>query len=211
METATAADLEKENSSSKRKNGNGHGPTRPPSRATTPVNGINHYVPGGSGSRSAAVVTPAVRPGSAMAGGTSNKRPKLGTGDSGGGRTVLGSSNRRNNIPGNRAASPSKVKTPGRSLPRSAQIHMPVPKSGTQRAALGHGKAPSIMSMSTSTSSKNFPGRGVVGAGGKKGRRESFKPRPSVDVDDWQQLTAQGKWGGYGSVKEEDEDDGLKV
>jgi protein regulator of cytokinesis 1 len=167
------------------------------------------------------VVTPAVRSGSVMR-ESSNKRQRV---DASGGRNVLGSSQRVNigaGAGGHRVVSPTKTaKTPGtgRSLPRPATaIGMVVPKPGTQHHALGHGRVPSASSTrvfsSSTTSSRGYNVKGMgAGASAKKAaraRRESFKPRPSVD--DWEQqlqLQQSSRWGGYGgSVKEEDEDDG---
>lgn len=217
METVSAADQENRRKNVPR-------PGAAPQRATTPINSVNHYMPGsgsygvGSGK---GVVTPAVRPGSAM-GGTSNKRPRLGDQASGGqGRTILGA--HRGNTNGNiqRQASPSKIamptKTPGSSLPRpvtaSLSIHMPIPKPGTQHHALGHGRVPSGMGASsgygqrtTSSTSSRAYGVGEAMANKKqaRARRESFKPRPSVD--DWEHGHG-GRWGGFAgaTVKEEDE------
>jgi protein regulator of cytokinesis 1 len=162
------------------------------------------------------VVTPAVRPGSAM-GGTSNKRQKVA--DGAGGRTVLGSHRGNKNGNGHRVVSPTKAstKTPGRSLPRAAlrsvSMHMPIPKLGTQHHALGHGRVPSGMplgmstrNLSSSTTSRGYGAKTPVDSKkARSGKRESFKPRPSVD--DWQQHGHGGRWGGYAgpSVKEEDE------
>ena len=217
METASATDQE----NVKRKNAPAPNsrPGSVPPRSTTPVNSINHYVPGSNGyGVGKGVVTPAVRPGSAM-GGASNKRQKLG--ENTGGRNMLGSSQRGNTNTNTssrqRLASPTKVaktKTPGLSVPRP----MAVPKPGTRHHALGHGRVPSagrVTSGTLGSSSRSFSsgthanarGGYGVGAGVKKAgraRRESFKPRPSVD--DWEHGHA-GRWGGYAgpSVKEEDE------
>lgn len=214
-ETASAADQE-----NRKKNVPRAGSVPP--RSTTPVNSSNHYVPGSGPygvSSGKGVVTPAVRSGSAM-GGTSNKRPRLGDAPSGGqGRAVLGA--HRSNTNGHRVASPSKIsgptKTPGSSLPRpvtvSLSMHMPIPKPGTQHHALGHGRVPSGMEVSTGYGQRNFSSAGSRGYGvaatvqSKKvsrARRESFKPRPSVD--DWEHGHGS-KWGGFAgaSVKEEEE------
>jgi len=222
METASANDQE-----NKRKNAPRPGSVPP--RSTTPVNSANQYGSGsnsyGVGSGRGGTVTPAVRPRSAT-GGTSNKRPRLGEASGGRSRTVLGT-HRDGNTNGNthRTASPTKItgptKTPGRSLPRSTKTalstHMPIPKPGTQHHALGHGRLPSGMSAfgtstrnlsSSTTSRKHGVGVGAAAAGKKAGRarRESFKPRPSVD--DWEHGHG-GRWGGYAgpSVKEEDDEE----
>lgn len=203
METASAADQE-----NKRKNVPRAGSAPP--RATTPVNSSNHYVPGsGKG-----VVTPAIRPGPAMGSG-SNKRPRLGDAASGGqGRTVLGAHRGNTNGGIHRNISPSKIpgssKTPGTSIPRTVSMHMPMPKPGTQHHALGHGRVPSSMTMSARSVSASASSRaftGSVNAASKKvgrAKRESFKPRPSVD--DWDHAHGS-RWGGLpgSSLKEEDE------
>lgn len=122
------------------------------------------------------------------------------------------------------------------SLPRPVPIAMPVPKPGTQHHALGHGRVPSAQQLSSShtyqshqpavraasstymsTSTSSY-GRGY-GAGSSaaaavakkasRARRESFKPRPSVD-EDWAAGIGLGdggrRWAGLaGTVKEEDE------
>lgn len=213
METASAADQE-----NKKKPGSRAGSVPP--RATTPVNSSNHYVPG-SGSYAVGsgkgVVTPAVRPGSAM-GGNSNKRARLGEAPSGGkGRTVLGV--QRGNTNGQDHHHPSKpsgpTKTPGSSLPRprpittSVSMTMSIPKPGTQHHALGHGRIPSGMagysqrSFSSSTARPHVVSAALASKKAGRARRESFKPRPSVD--DWDHAHA-GRYGGFaGAVKEEEE------
>jgi Ase1/PRC1/MAP65 family protein len=209
METASASDQENQRKNAPR-------PGSVPPRSTTPVNSSNHYVPGSNsyGVSGRGVVTPAVRPGSAM-GGTSNKRQRVADGQGGQGRNVLGSHRGGN---GHRVVSPTKAsnKTPGRSVSRTASksmsTHMPVPKPGTQHHALGHGRVPSgiplgmsARNLSSSTTSRGYSGRAPVDSKkAAKMRRESFKPRPSVD--DWQHGHG-GHWGGYAgpSVKEEDE------
>lgn len=216
MEAASASDQE-----NKRKNIPRPGSVPP--RSTTPVNSINHYVPGSNSygvGPGKGVVTPAVRPRSAT-GGTSNKRPRLGDASGGQGRTILGSHRGNMNGNGNRVVSPTKttghMKTPGSTLrqPGTAPLamRMPIPKPGTQHHALGHGRVPSGMALGNSTrnfsSSTTTRGYKVTAAAVSKkaarARRESFKPRPSVD--DWDQGRG-GRWGGYAgpNVKEEDEE-----
>ncbi|KAH8103389.1 microtubule associated protein-domain-containing protein [Cristinia sonorae] len=177
-------------------------------------------------------VTPAVRPGSSMSrSGTANKRPKLGESTSSHNNAVPPVPPVRSSSRGasGRAASPSKI--PGRTvstssgLPRPAQtyIAMPVPKHPS--AVLGHGRAPSSNQRANSyhpypqtqrsTSASSQPRvHGAVSLGMSAGavrkasraRRESFKPRPSVD-EVWTS-TAGGRYPGFsgGVVTEENED-----
>ncbi|KZP14853.1 hypothetical protein FIBSPDRAFT_833637 [Athelia psychrophila] len=211
-ETSTATEQE-----NKRKQGSRAGSAPP--RATTPVNSSNHYVPGSSTGGGKGVVTPAVRAGSAMREG-SIKRQKLGDSTTSGGpaRTVLGT--HRGNTNAGRNVSPSKV--PGsrsvsaKSLQRpvAVSMHMPVPRPGTQHHALGHGRVPSGLPMSRSVSAgarafsgsvRAFSGSAaVVSKKLVRTKRESFKPRPSVD--DWDQVHGARRGGLAGrSVKEEEE------
>jgi len=135
-----------------------------------------------------------------------------------------------------RAASPTKIpsKTPnasgGSSLPRPAAISMIMPKPGTQHHALGHGRVPSsvvygsasgggsypagVRSNTSSQSYGRFPSSGYAKKGEESGmkkatraRRESFKPRPSVDAMDLGMSVGVGgtRWGGGFTVREEDE------
>ncbi|KAH9896871.1 microtubule associated protein-domain-containing protein [Cubamyces lactineus] len=137
---------------------------------------------------------------------------------------------------------PGKTPVGGSSLPRPVPIAMPVPKPGTAHHALGHGRVPSAQQLSSgrsynstqagtraasymSTSSSSSYGRGY-GAGGaaavnaavvakkaSRARRESFRPRPSVD-EDWAVGVGLGdaagarRWAGFAgtAVKEEDEE-----
>ena len=137
---------------------------------------------------------------------------------------------------------PGKTPVGGSSLPRPVPIAMPVPKPGTAHHALGHGRVPSAQQpssgrsynqvgaraasyMSTSTSSSSSYGRGygagsvaavnaaVVAKKASRARRESFRPRPSVD-EDWAIGVGLGdvaggrRWAGFAgtAVKEEDEE-----
>ncbi|KAI8970590.1 microtubule associated protein-domain-containing protein [Trametes punicea] len=136
---------------------------------------------------------------------------------------------------------PGKTPIGGSSLPRPVPIAMPVPKPGTAHHALGHGRVPSAQHLSTSHSydshqpgaratsymSTSIPssyGRGyglgssaavnaaAVAKKATRARRESFKPRPSVD-ENWASgvaiLDAGGRrWAGLpgSAVKEEDEE-----
>ncbi|KAJ7596024.1 microtubule associated protein [Mycena floridula] len=190
-----------------------------PPRATTPVN--HGYAP------MKGVVTPAVRPASTFSNAHSapNKRMKVEAPIPT--RAPLGAHRASNAA---RPASPPKIK-PLRSggpssLPRP--IAIPMPKPGTQHHALGHGRVPSsgvvhgangfaasgirsASSVATLNSSVGYShGKYVSGDHGvarkaSRARRESFKPRPSIDPAD---IPLGGmRWGGLAvSVKEEDED-----
>ncbi|TFY62235.1 hypothetical protein EVJ58_g3992 [Rhodofomes roseus] len=148
-----------------------------------------------------------------------------------GGPVYLGSSKG----PGaHRPGSPSKIpsKTPSTSiptssLPRPVPLAMPVPKPGTVHHALGHGRVPSAqaahsgysyqashsqMRSTSSTSTTSYRTYGapalnssVLAKKASRARRESFRPRPSVD-NDW--AVGGGRWAGFAgaAVKEEDED-----
>ncbi len=139
----------------------------------------------------------------------------------------------------NRAASPSKIPGPGKtssamagsSLPRPVPLAMPVPKPGTVHHALGHGRVPSAQQLGSSHSYHPYPnsravsyasyGNGKYGAPvhtsaaaiakkASRARRESFKPRPSVD-ENWSTDIGPGgqrRWAGFPgvAVKEEDEE-----
>ncbi|KAI0360677.1 hypothetical protein OH77DRAFT_1470873 [Trametes cingulata] len=133
---------------------------------------------------------------------------------------------------------PGKTPVGASSLPRPVPIAMPVPKPGTAHHALGHGRVPSAqqlssshaysshqpaaraapyMSTSTSSYSRSYgAGSGAavhaaaVAKKASRARRESFKPRPSVD-EDWAAGVGLGdgarRWAGLAgaAVKEEDE------
>ncbi|OSD08019.1 hypothetical protein PYCCODRAFT_1381285 [Trametes coccinea BRFM310] len=136
---------------------------------------------------------------------------------------------------------PGKTPVGGSSLPRPVPIAMPVPKPGTAHHALGHGRVPSAQQLSSSNSfnrhqpgtravsymstSTSSYGRGygsvssaaataaAVAKKATRARRESFKPRPSVD-EDWALGAGLGdaaggrRWAGFAgsAVKEEDEE-----
>ena len=123
------------------------------------------------------------------------------------------------------------------SLPRPVPLAMPVPKPGTVHHALGHGRVPSAQqlgsshsyhpyasnpssravsysSSSTTYTSGRYGTQASAAAVAKKAsraRRESFKPRPSMD-ENWAADVgpggAQRRWAGFAgvSVKEEDEE-----
>lgn len=176
------------------------------------------------------VVTPAVRPGSSMSRSTS-KRARLGESTSSHNNVPPMPSGTR--IPSQRPASPSKIpgKTPTTSsLPRPVPLAMPVPKPGTQHHVLGHGRVPTSQLNHHSHSYHPYPQTqrstsaggvrvygaiAVVGTGGTAGaarkasrvRRESFKPRPSID-EAWTDAGGGKRWPGFagGAVREEDED-----
>ncbi|KAF9042768.1 hypothetical protein BDZ89DRAFT_1009085 [Hymenopellis radicata] len=190
--------------------------TSVPPRSTTPV--TRSYAPTNSG-----VVVPAVRPAGSSVHSGPNKRLKLNQSTD---RAPLGFSRSHNE----RAVSPSKI--PGSrskqnatsSLPRP--IAMPVPKPGTQHHALGHGRMPSsgvlhgsvngygasgIRSASAMgyMAERVMAGRVVSGSAlvakkASRARRESFKPRSSMEAD--ANLGVSTRWAGLAaSVQEEDE------
>jgi protein regulator of cytokinesis 1 len=126
----------------------------------------------------------------------------------------------------------------GSSLPRPAALAMVMPKAGTQHHALGHGRIPSTViygagvtgvnayssgtRSTSSTSTAPGYGRALSGAYSKsnavsgshqlkkatRARRESFKPRPSMDSTLDLAVSvgvSGGRWGGGYTVREEDE------
>jgi len=197
-----------------------------PPRATTPVNSVHAYVPGTKtgvvtpavrhGSASQSVPNKRQRLGEPLAG-----HQRHGSGGSYG-RAPLGSY-RGGNVGGGRGISPSKNsgKTPHAeqsSLPRPATLStMPVPKPGTQHHALGHGRVPSTAytgytagqrsasstaGLTSSTYGVRYAsgGSGYAAAGvvkkATRARRESFKPRPSMDDREVGPGVHGGRWGG---------------
>ena len=127
-----------------------------------------------------------------------------------------------------RPGSPSKIPSKSSSsssslssLPRPVPLAMPVPKPGTAHHALGHGRVPSAQAQAqygqVRAASASYRGPGsyasqqqqqlsasVLAKKASRARRESFKPRPSVD-NDW--VLGGGRYAGFaGAVKEEDED-----
>lgn len=206
-----------------------------PPRATTPVNSTKGYVPGvktgvvtpavRTSSQMACQSVPNKRQrlGDSSSSGvtpvySSSARAPLGT-------------HRGENVAGGiaRAASPTKIptKTPT-SGPRSATLAMVVPKPGTQHHSLGHGRVPSTVIYGAGVTGVNsyrsassgggygrVPSTGYTKGAGQAGvmkkatraRRESFKPRPSMDnMDLGVSIGASGgPWSGGYTVKEEDE------
>jgi Ase1/PRC1/MAP65 family protein len=197
-----------------------------PPRARTPSNGHS----GGKG-----VVTPAVRSASTMLGSQSvpsNKRPRLGDStatysNAGGARVhTRPASPSRIVVPVTVAA--SKTPAPNSGLPRLVSAS----RTETQQYALGHGRVPSAQAgrgyaaPSRAASATSFRTRGSsgssntlsrsVGAGqapqgitrkASRARRESFRPRPSMEGP-WTGGGANGRYGGFAgalAVKEEDE------
>jgi protein regulator of cytokinesis 1 len=154
---------------------------------------------------------------------------------SGGARAPLGAHRGLNSGSGGipRSASPTKIpsKLPtsgGSSLPRPAALAMVLPKPGTQHHALGHGRMPSSVIYSAgvgtvpsaygraASAGYRAPSAGATYGAQKaaavvkatRARRESFKPRPSIDAVDHAghgHGSGAGRWGGGFTVKEEDE------
>ena len=200
-EALDAADQEKEN----RRRPTGRAGSVP-ARATTPT-GHSGYVPGAR----SGVVTPAVRSSSSLGAGSSSvpsKRQRIGENGASlgttpaytGGRAPLGAHRGMNSGSGGppRSASPTKIPSKSASGPRTAALAMVLPKPGTQYHALGHGRIPgsvvygagvagvhgaSTYGRSTSAGYRAASG-GATAAAGKASRakRESFKPRPSMDA-----------------------------
>ncbi|KAG6890033.1 hypothetical protein C0995_012490 [Termitomyces sp. Mi166 len=200
-----------------------------PARAATPVNSVP---PPKTRSRSVSRSVPNKRqklepvPIGPARQGNDGKGQGLGSGSN---RPPLGSYRGGNAATGARAVSPSKIpgRTPsGSSLLRPTPIAMPIPKPGTQHHALGHGRAPtSATRMGSKVVSSAGMTSGVYGArytsaGARYGaqvvakkatraRRESFRPRPSIDGDIGVSIglgSHGGRWPGLaGSVREEDE------
>jgi protein regulator of cytokinesis 1 len=201
---------EKENQGKKKPASTGKSGTVP-ARATTPFNNSavasNHhnYAPSSS-TYGKGVVTPAVRPAPPSSSqSVPNKRQRLGDSTSNHltvSRATLGVSRGPGANGRTSPKSVSRIKTPSyTSLPRP----MPIPKPGTQQHALGHGRVPSSQSRLASSTSTRVPS-GAAGRPSRntgRTRRESFKPRPSMD-DDW--AADARRWVANAVVKEEDED-----
>ncbi|PPR07863.1 hypothetical protein CVT24_005600 [Panaeolus cyanescens] len=198
-----------------------------PARATTPPS--HSYVPG---SRNGAV-TPAVRSSAHLTtSSVPNKKQRLTEPPSTMGRTGRApfGSTRGGNGANMRASSPSKIpgvtpKTTSSSLPRPAAIGMIVPKPGTQQHSLGHGRVPSSVIYGPGVTGGSYPratssgygrttsathGRSQPGASvarkASRTRRESFKPRPSMDAAELPPAvgTGTGRWRAEYTVREED-------
>ncbi|KAI0071602.1 hypothetical protein K474DRAFT_1668836 [Panus rudis PR-1116 ss-1] len=231
----TVGSIDKENTNGKRGGKPPSRSGSVPPRAKTPSNPSNHYAPGSThGNTKSNAVTPAVRPpsrGGANTRSASNKRPRLGESTSSYNNAAATLATSRS--VSNRPASPSKIpsKTPSSALPRPVSIAMPVPKPGTQHHILGHGRVPSTQQHSShsyhpypqtqrSTSSGGIRVYGAVSHGvavapvtagaarkASRVRRESFKPRPSVDGE-WTAHEGNRRWPGFagGAVREEEED-----
>ncbi|TFK50465.1 hypothetical protein OE88DRAFT_1660884 [Heliocybe sulcata] len=195
MEAANASAADKENTRrSKSRAGSA------PPRSKTPSNAGPSHAP----TNSRGAVTPAVRPGSSLSQSQSSKRARLGDSTSSssnststaGYRTRLASSSSSKSHRAEPKPTPvqprQRVKSTPSSLPRPAPI--PTPKPGSHHYALGHGRVPAAaasshgsystraMSSALATMSTNT---GMTRGGGARARakRESFKPRPSVDCD----------------------------
>ncbi|TCD69305.1 hypothetical protein EIP91_008060 [Steccherinum ochraceum] len=179
-------------------------------------------------------VTPAIRPSSSMSkSAPASKRQRLGESTSSHNNAAPPTGRSRSTSRGasTRPTSPSKIpgRTPSTSsaLPRpisnAPSLVMPVPKHPS--AFLGHGRAPSSVQRSApsyhpypqtqrSTSASSQPtvyGAMSLTAGAvrkaSRARRESFKPRPSMD-EAWSSTAASGRYPGFagGVVAEENED-----
>ena len=145
-------------------------------------------------------------------------------------QTYLGSSRGPGaHRPGSPSKIPSKTASVASSLPRPVPLAMPVPKPGTAHHALGHGRVPSAQAATHSyglaqsqvravsaASAGSYrgqyaygapplpPNAGVLAKKASRARRESFKPRPSME-NDW--AVGGRRYAGFaGAVKEEDED-----
>ena len=228
MESVSAQD--QENANRRTKLGSRAGSVPP--RATTPVTGASQaYVPG----TKTGVVTPAVRTAGSMGSqSVPNKRQRVGDSHSGsyvnsgaGQRAPLGAYRGGNMTGTRRPASPTKIPTKTGSLKR-VPVAMPIPKPGTHHHMLGHGRLPvgdpaaiaAYPTRSVSSSSLNYGryanGSTIAGTTARRSlraKRESFKPRPSLDKLPLAvgRPKASGRWtGGYRSttsVREEYEGD----
>ncbi|KZT70570.1 hypothetical protein DAEQUDRAFT_725083 [Daedalea quercina L-15889] len=234
METVGATDKENNKRSKTPGARAGSVPPRSKTPSNPPHHYMPATTHGGAshGTKSSGVVTPAVRPGSSMAMSSQpNKRPRLGESTAAhtnvptrGASAYLGSSKGSGaQRPGSPSKIPSKTLSMS-SLPRPVPIAMPVPKPGTVHHALGHGRVPSAQAQpsyqviqaqirsvsSTSTMSYRSYGASTLNSSvlarkASRARRESFKPRPSME-NDW--TMGGGRWAGFAgaAVKEEDED-----
>ncbi|EIN04705.1 hypothetical protein PUNSTDRAFT_122740 [Punctularia strigosozonata HHB-11173 SS5] len=227
---------EKENGGRGRKptSSSGYGPSAPapqpkragsvPRTAPPPANG---YKPGGPHKRSTSSngvsqTVPATRPASASSSSTSMpaKRQRLGSSTSSSSsrpsaRAPLQSSTNDSHLPSySHAPAASTTKRPASRL--SAQRPKPVPvslpKATSNPAMLGHGRLPTS-APTLVPPSIHYPGSRTVSTASiantqtaRAARRESFKPRPSIDDDTIHKWSSAG--GGMGlAVKEEDYED----
>ncbi|KAI0700321.1 microtubule associated protein-domain-containing protein [Cytidiella melzeri] len=224
MLSESSALPEKENGKRKTRAGSA------PARSKTPSNSVNHHAPATAGPSKFAVVTPAVRPASSLSRTAPSKRPKLNESTNAQPVPTLRGASKEHR-PHSPTRSTSKHLS---SLPRPTSIAMPVPRHGS----LGVGRVPSVQrhhsrgyhpypqtqrstsATAVSSSSATYAVMGSMalnsslGAGvarkASRTRRESFKPRPSID-NDWGAPAAadgQKRWAGFagGAVQEEEED-----
>jgi Ase1/PRC1/MAP65 family protein len=244
------ASHEKENAGRGRKpgTGSGYGPTsgggttkRAGSvpRASAPTNG---YKPGGTHKRSSSngpggqtKSIPATR--SAPSGSSTSapaKRQKLGDSTSSSSssrssaRAPLQSTTHNNHLPSHSHVPSITVTTKAQStIPRAKPVSVPAPKANSNPAALGHGRPPTSAPTLVAPAAHHYSGSRTSSTtsaatvqAARATRRESFKPRPSMDDrDGWTpgaSTNANGggrKWAsvamGSGvaiTVKEEEED-----
>ncbi|TDL20353.1 hypothetical protein BD410DRAFT_791159 [Rickenella mellea] len=213
-----------------------------PPRATTPSFGNDHHGNNNSNGGRSGTVTPAVRPGSSMgmthSQSVPNKRQRVGlaSASSTNTRTPFGNAHANGNtnaLPGSQIHKPpgTASKTPGSSLPRpsaSKPAHAPMPaRMGYGPAGIGMGYATTMREQKqnriTSTSSMISTHSSTFEVGGgrqvsgnplraSRNRRESFKPRPSMDgVALWSGgeghggYARRGAFAGGTALEEEDE------
>ncbi|KAF8625664.1 hypothetical protein AX15_005243 [Amanita polypyramis BW_CC] len=238
METVSAQDQENVN----RRNKSGSRAGSVPPRATTPITGTSQaYIPG---TKTGVVTPAVRTAGSMGSQSVPNKRQRVGDSHSGSiyvnssvghaQRAPLGTHRGGNMLVTRRPASPTKIPAKTGSV-RHMSVVMPIPKPGTHHHALGHGRLPvsdptavaAYPTRSFSSSSLNYgrntndlnaaPIHGAMTGEARKSlraKRESFKPRSSIDKLSLPVGRAQmsGRWtGGYRSttsVKEEYEGGG---
>lgn len=226
METVSAADQE-----NKRK------PSRagsvPPARATTPVNSTQSYVPGNKAKpgvvRPGSTLSQSAPSKRQRLGENHTSGPTAGHHASTQ-RAPLGAYRGGNGVGSSPTKGHSKTPIGGSSLPRP--VSLAVPKPGTQHHALGHGRMPGTVipgggdTYSTSGGAKGYgsgryasataasgydrTGSMTMGKMMKKSsraRRESFKPRPSMD-DMGVSVGLGARWAGFGGAVQEEDDEG---
>ncbi|CAK5262242.1 unnamed protein product [Mycena citricolor] len=192
--------------------------TSAPARATTPT---HSYAP-----KSGGVVTPAVRHAPASGNSLPSKRQRTEVTPGYKPPTVLGAHRGLNN---NRSTSPTKIPT-NRSAGRSTGPPTGIAKPGAgmhaQYQALGHGRQPTTgfgrsTSLNVSTSaSASYASAGRYASGSQaaynpavlatkaaRARRESFRPRASIDAEIQRDLNGASKWGFPGTTVEEADED----